>query len=115
MAQDDRRLWRILVALILVTCAIGIGMAIGLVKRAHAQEMRCGDEREIIKVLTDKYQEAPVAGGTAGMSPDDMQLFVSPEGTWTILYRLAPGQVCVGAAGQGFHFIEPPKAPSKES
>ena len=55
----------------------------------------------MVGLLTKKYSENPVAMGTVN-EDRFMQLFVSPEGSWTILVTQTDGQACIVAAGQNW-------------
>jgi hypothetical protein len=55
----------------------------------------------MIVLLSKKYSEAPVAMGT--VSEDRfMQVFVSAQGSWTILVTKTDGEACIVAAGNNW-------------
>ena len=64
----------------------------------------CGPHQEMIKVLAKKYLESPKAVGTVN---DDklVELFVSAQGSWTILVTRTNGSSCIIAAGQNWEDV----------
>lgn len=69
--------------------------------KAQTAGIQCAAHKQIVKLLSKKYSEAPVAVGTVN---DDrfMQLFVSRAGTWTILVTKVDGQACIVASGENW-------------
>ena len=61
----------------------------------------CADRTEMVKSLADKFRENPTA---VGMINGDavVEVFVSRDGTWTILATGTDGKSCVLSAGEGF-------------
>jgi hypothetical protein len=64
---------------------------------------KCGPRADLVKVLTDKYHEIPVA---IGMVDDRhiMETFSSPEGSWSMFMTNADGLACMIAAGKEWQF-----------
>ena len=68
---------------------------------AFAVQVQCAKHNQMVGLLSKKYSENPVAMGT--VSEDRyMQLFVSLEGSWTILVTKTDGQACIVAAGNNW-------------
>ena len=68
---------------------------------ASAAEVQCAKHKQLVGLLAKKYSENPVGMGT--ISEDRfMQIFVSPEGSWTVLVTRTDGQACIVAAGQNW-------------
>lgn len=68
---------------------------------AFAVQVQCAKYNQMVGLLAKKYSENPVAMGT--VSEDRyMQLFVSSEGSWTILVTKTDGQACIVAAGNNW-------------
>lgn len=66
---------------------------------------QCGPAKEFLRVLAEKYEEAPVARGLSG----DLLLLIltSDEGTWTVLTVTAKGVACMVASGDAWEGFEP--------
>ena len=61
----------------------------------------CGDRGVIVEKLESAYREKQTAVGVLG--PDVMmEIFVSDNGTWTIISTDTGGQSCVISAGEGW-------------
>lgn len=69
-----------------------------------AVEVQCAKHDQMVKLLSKKYTENPVAMGTVN-SERYMQLFVSSKGTWTVLITKTDGQACIAAAGENWEKI----------
>lgn len=64
---------------------------------AHAEGPICGDRKEIVTQLKDKYQEVQVA---FGITPQGMMLEVfASDQTWTIVITDPNGIACLAVAG----------------
>ena len=61
----------------------------------------CANRAEMVKSLSDKFRENPTA---VGMINGDavVEIFVSKNGTWTILATGTDGKSCVLSAGEGW-------------
>ncbi|HDZ38407.1 MAG TPA: hypothetical protein ENH62_09005 [Marinobacter sp.] len=69
---------------------------------APAQAQAACDARaKIITRLAENYQEQPRGRGVTARSLL-MELFISPEGTWTLLVSQPNGISCLIAAGDGW-------------
>ena len=61
----------------------------------------CADRAAMVKSLSDQYREAPAAvGQVSGKAV--IEVFVSQQGTWTILATGTDGQSCVLSAGENW-------------
>ena len=61
----------------------------------------CAERGEIVKKLSDEYKEKAQAVGV--INPDAVvEIFVSENGTWTILATGTDGKSCVLSAGEGW-------------
>lgn len=76
--------------------------------QAQAQSM-CGERAAMLKAITGKYNEAPVAIARAG-AVNVIEVFASKAGTWTFLVTTPDGRSCMFAAGDGWKDL-PPKMP----
>ena len=68
---------------------------------AFAVPIQCAKYKQMVGLLSQKYSENPVAMGTVN-SDRYMQLFVSRNGTWTILVTKTDGEACIVAAGNNW-------------
>jgi len=74
----------------------------------------CGAHDDVASGLEEQYAEIPSARGlaTAGMM---IEVFVSPEGTFTIVATRPDGTSCLLAAGEAWHKLATVSAPSESS
>ena len=91
--------------LIATLAAISLVVIVALAPRvAHAQTstrsavLPCGDTKEILKVLSEKYGEAPIGIGI-NTQGEMATLFVSKKGTYTFVISSPNGQSCVMSGG----------------
>jgi hypothetical protein len=68
---------------------------------AFAVGVQCAKHEQLVGMLSKKYSESPIAMGTVN-EDRYMQLFVSRQGSWTILVTKTDGQACIVAAGQNW-------------
>ena len=61
----------------------------------------CADRSELVKSLSDKFRENPTAVGQIN-GDAVVEVFVSRNGTWTIIATGTDGKSCVLSAGEGF-------------
>lgn len=61
----------------------------------------CADRAEMVKSLSDKFKENPAAVGQINASAV-VEVFVSENGTWTILATGTDGKSCVLSAGENW-------------
>ncbi len=73
---------------------------------AHAQS-KCGPRDALAKSFAGQFQEVHAARGQI----DDqhiMELFISPEGSWTIIATNTDKMSCIVMGGtEGFEFVAP--------
>jgi hypothetical protein len=81
--------------------AMAAALLPALASSANAVPIQCAKHNQMVGLLSEKYSENPVAMGTVN-SDRYMQLFVSREGTWTILVTKTDGQACIVAAGNNW-------------
>ncbi len=61
----------------------------------------CADRAAMVKSLSEKYSESPTAIGQVNGTAV-IEVFVSKQGTWTILATGTDGQSCVVSAGEAW-------------
>ncbi len=64
----------------------------------------CGSRDAIAKSLTTKFKEARRAMGVVN-ARSVMEIFMSPQGTWTVLVTDTTGTACVIATGQDWQEV----------
>ena len=62
---------------------------------------QCAARADMVKALGDKFHESETARGLVNPSVI-LEVFVSEQGTWTILATDTQGQSCVIMAGEGW-------------
>lgn len=75
---------------------------------SHADAQRsipCAARSDMIGLLKDRYKEAPRALGMIA-SRGVMEVYVSEEGTWSILMTSAKGKTCIIAAGKNWEDLK---------
>ena len=85
----------------IVLAALAAAMVGGLGSEASAVQIQCAKHNQLVGMLAKKYSENPVAMGTVN-EDRFMQLFVSPQGSWTILVTKTDGEACIVAAGSNW-------------
>ena len=85
----------------IVLAAALAAVACASVSNAFAVGVQCAKHNTLMGMLTKKYSENPIAMGTVN-EDRFMQLFVSPQGSWTILITKTDGEACIVAAGQNW-------------
>lgn len=69
----------------------------------YAQSPNCAPRDVVIKDLTEKYREKPVAMGFVN-DKIIMEAYLSKQQTWTILLTRADGMTCLVASGEAWEF-----------
>lgn len=66
----------------------------------------CLPHEAAVKILSHEHHEVPVA---IALDAADrvLEVFASPEGTWTITVTSPDGVSCIMGTGEGFESIEP--------
>ena len=78
---------------------------------AAGQGTACDDRDTVIEFLAREYQELVVAQGVVMSRGQLMELFVSGDGTWTLVVSQAGGMSCMIAAGEGWRPVPPLQPP----
>ena len=81
-----------------------LGLACGLffsTLPAAALEAQCAPHEEVVKVLNAKFQESQRAIGLINEQAM-MEVFISKQGTWTMVVTNESGMSCVMAAGEAW-------------
>ena len=82
--------------------AIVLAATVGFVSvlPAKAEIMNCAERTSIVSKLTNYKEEAEAIG----LNKDGtlLEIFVSPEGTWTVLLSSPQGQSCIAAIGEAW-------------
>ena len=75
--------------------------AISLISNVKAVEAapQCGDHDKIVDVLGHKFKEERRVMGVVN-STAVMEIFMSPQGTWTMVITDTSGMSCITAAGE---------------
>lgn len=73
-----------------------------MMAKAFAQQP-CGPTADVLKMISEKYHEAAIGGGTAQDGKVVISTFANAEtGTWTIVVSGADGKSCIIAAGADY-------------
>lgn len=70
-----------------------------------AAASRCAPHDDIVKVLNKKYQETRRALAVVSATAV-MEIFLSPEGTWTMLVTNTQGIACITASGEAWQDVK---------
>ena len=81
--------------------------AILLAPPAAAQAV-CGPHRSISESLNKSFTETPVSMGVT-TGGGIVEVYASPEGTWTLVVTQPNGMSCLIAAGQNWESLSQPK------
>ena len=66
--------------------------------------IQCASHAKMTAFLIEKYNEAPRANGTIN-STNIMEMYVSMQGSWTVLLTRNDGLACIVAAGQNYEDV----------
>jgi hypothetical protein len=66
---------------------------------SEAAAMQCANHDNMAKALTAKFKETRRAMGVVN-STAVMEVFMSPQGTWTVLVTNTSGLACIAASGE---------------
>lgn len=83
-----------------LACALLVSTSFASVVQAQSQS-QCGPRDQIIKVLNAKFQENERAMGLINETAM-MEVYISPQGTWTMVVTNEGGVSCVVAAGEAW-------------
>lgn len=64
----------------------------------------CGDRNEIVEGLSEQFKEKPEAVGVVDKSVI-LEIFVSPDATWTIIASDTDGKSCLVSSGEGWQSL----------
>jgi hypothetical protein len=78
----------------------------GITAPASAQ-MVCGTRTEVVNRLSDGYEEKQTSAGIA-RNGSLVEVFSSPQGSWTIIYTIPGGQTCLMAVGESWQVLQEP-------
>ncbi len=94
----------------LLACATLIAVAI-IPQTASAQQSICNSHDTLLGAFAKRYGEAPTGRGLVGLGESKLmvELWTSPEGSWTMVVVTPTGMTCVKASGEGW--IEIPYEP----
>ncbi len=82
------------------------GAALVVTASTASAEPQCNTRDSVIKQLSDKYREAPVAVGVTH-NGGLIEVLSTGEGkTWSIIITSPQGMSCLVAAGEGWRIIE---------
>ena len=82
-------------SLVAVIAAISLASVAGKAEAAP----QCGNHDKIIEVLGNKFKETRRVMGVVNAKAV-MEIFMSPQGTWTILITDTSGLSCITASGE---------------
>ena len=79
---------------------LAAGISITVTVPAKSESLNCAEREAILAKLTN-YKEEPEA---IGLNTDGtlLEVFVSPQGTWTVLFSSPQGQSCIAAIGEAW-------------
>jgi len=78
-----------------------IAAAVVMSAGAAQADQQCAPRADIIKALGDKYHESVAGRGL--INPNVvLEIFVSDQGSWTVLASDIKGQSCVMSVGEGW-------------
>ena len=80
-------------------CALAI---VTLSVSAAQAQSQCAPRKEIVQVLAAKYQENRHALGLINEKAV-MEVYISPQGTWTMVVTNEAGMSCIMAAGESWN------------
>ncbi len=82
-------------SLVAVFAAISLVSVAGIAEAAP----QCGNHDKIVEVLGDKFKETRRVMGVVN-STAVMEIFMSPQGTWTMVITDTSGTSCITASGE---------------
>ena len=91
--------------MLLIAALMALGSA------AEAQETYCAPADQIAQALLNGHQERPAGLGVAA-GGNLMVLYVSPEGSFTVVIEGPDGVACLAASGEGWEMLAEQEGPS---
>ncbi|MCV3238922.1 hypothetical protein [Mesorhizobium sp. ZC-5] len=83
-----------------LACATAVAM-LPLFSSAAFAAVPCGSRDEIVKKLSEEFKETPQSVGVVNQDAV-VEVFVSENGTWTIIASDTDGKSCVLSSGEGW-------------
>ena len=81
---------------------LGTAMVLGAFSTQAVAQPTCGDRSQFVKMLGEKYSEAPVSMGLAS-NGNVIEVFSTVGGTsWTLLMTMPDGRSCLVATGESW-------------
>ena len=109
MTQVSNR--ALLIAAAAVMCALPASSTMSEPKRAATeyapappygvQQMQCGKRPDVVRMLREQFGESPIAHGLAD-SGAVAEVFISSNGTWTIVATSPNGTTCMVGSGRSW-------------
>lgn len=91
-----------------IICSLIVVTMLGVDVALSAAEGRpCGDRDYVVSQLYKEADETLVAQGLRSMG-FLVEVFVAPDGTWTLLETMPNGVTCIIAAGVSWHTVSKP-------
>ena len=99
-----------LMAAAVVMCALPASSTMSEPKRTAAenapapygvQQMPCGKRPDVVRMLREQFRESPIAYGLAD-SGAVAEVFISSNGTWTIVATSPNGTTCMVGSGRSW-------------
>lgn len=83
-----------------ISLALAAGIGLAVVMPARAESTNCAERSAIIAKLANYKEEAEAIG----LNKDGtlLEVFVSPQGTWTVLLSSPKGESCIAAIGEAW-------------
>lgn len=85
----------------LITLTAAMASAVLIAAPASSQQSFCGSRDVMVQKLAQEFKENPMAVGMVDNNAV-LEIFVSSEGSWTILATGTDGTSCVLSAGEGW-------------
>ncbi|HEX9645999.1 MAG TPA: hypothetical protein VGB88_00780 [Alphaproteobacteria bacterium] len=86
----------------------GLGLATGLALAAAPAEAGCAPREVVVKALERDYGEYATFVGVQRDGGSLIEVFVSDDGSWTVIESFADGRACSRAFGESW--VHLPKA-----
>ena len=81
-----------------------LGAIIAFGSTPAAAQSSCGPREQLVKLLADQYKEDPVGIGLA-QPGQVLEVFASPNGSWTMVLTMPDGKACLIAAGDNWEMV----------
>lgn len=85
--------------------AVLAALSASAIAEPAAAAARCASHDDIVKVLKSKYKETRHALAVVSATAV-MEIFLSPEGTWTMLVTGTNGTSCITASGEAWQDVK---------